>query len=65
MSPSGKYFASVLVDRSAQEFRLQPINAETSLGIDLGIKLLAVCFDGRTFDNQKNLCKSFDRLKLL
>ena len=51
MTPSGKYFASVLVD--------------TALGIDLGIKSLAVCSDGRTFDNPKNLQKSLGRLKLL
>ena len=65
MTPSGKYFASVLVDTCLQEIPAGEITRETSLGIDLGIKSLAVCSDGRTFDNPKNLQKSLGRLKLL
>lgn len=65
LTPSGKYFASVLVDTAIQELTVTPIQGDTSLGIDLGIKSLAVCSDGRTFDNPKNLQKNLDRLKLL
>uniref|UniRef100_UPI004027D630 RNA-guided endonuclease TnpB family protein n=1 Tax=Alloprevotella sp. TaxID=1872471 RepID=UPI004027D630 len=65
MTPSGRYFASVLVDTAIQEISVTPIQGDTALGIDLGIKSLAVCSDGRTFDNPKNLQKSLDRLKLL
>lgn len=65
MTPSGRYFASVLVDTAIREIPVTPIQGDTALGIDLGIKSLAVCFDGRTFDNPKNLQKSLDRLKLL
>lgn len=65
MAPSGKYFASVLVDTAIQELPAIPVQVDTALGIDLGIKSLAVCFDGRRFDNPKNLQKSLDRLKLL
>lgn len=65
MTPSGKYFASLLVDTSVQELPATPIQDDTALGIDLGIKSLAVCSDGRTFDNPKNLQRSLDRLKLL
>lgn len=64
MTPSGKYFASVLVDTSIQELPASVIQVDTALGIDLGIKSLAVCSDGRMFDNPKNLQKSLDRLKL-
>ena len=64
-TPSGKYFASVLVDTAVQELPTSTIDGDTALGIDLGIKTLAVCSDGRTFDNPKNLQKSIDRLKLL
>ncbi len=65
MTPSGKYYASVLVDTSIQEIQpLEPV-LETSLGIDLGIKSLAVCSDGRTFENPKNLQKNLDRLAVL
>lgn len=65
MTPSGKYFASVLVDTIIQELPASAIQGNTTLGIDLGIKSLAVCSDGRTFDNPKNLQRSLDRLKLL
>ena len=53
MTPSGKYFASVLVDTAIQELSASTIQGNTTLGIDLGIKSLAVCSDGRTFDNPK------------
>ena len=65
MTPSGRYFASVLVDTAIQELSASTIQGNTTLGIDLGIKSLAVCPDGRTFDNPKNLQCSLDRLKLL
>lgn len=65
MTPSRKYFASVLVDTDIEELPVTPIHGDTCLGIDLGIKSLAVCSDGRTFDNPKNLQRSLDRLKLL
>lgn len=65
MTPSGKYFASVLVDTAIQELPVSPIQGDTALGIDFGIKSLAVCSDGRTFDNPKNLQHSLDRLALL
>ena len=64
-TPSGKHFASVLVDTDLQKLPTSAIDGDTALGIDLGIKTLAVCSDGRTFDNPKNLQKSVDRLKLL
>ena len=65
MTPSGRYFASVLVDTAIQELPASAIQVDTALGIDLGIKSLAVCSDGCTFDNPKNLQRSLDRLKLL
>lgn len=65
MTPSGRYFASVLVDTALQEVPVSEPKHETTLGIDLGIKSLAVCSDGRTFDNPKNLQKSLNRLAIL
>lgn len=65
MTPSRKYFASVLVDTDIEELPVTPIHDDTCLGIDLGIKSLAVCSDGRTFNNPKNLRRSLYRLKLL
>lgn len=65
MTPSGKYFASVLVDTNMQELPVTVVRGDTTLGIDLGIKSLAVCSDGRTFENPKNLRKSLARLVVL
>ena len=65
MTPSGRYFASVLVDTSMQEMKPSEPMRDTTVGIDLGIKSLAVCSDGRTFANPKNLQRSLDLLKLL
>ena len=65
MTPSGRYFASVLVGTSMQEMKPSEPMRDTTVGIDLGIKSLAVCSDGRTFDNPKNLQRSLDLLKLL
>ena len=65
LSPSGRYFASVLVDTDMQEVPAASVSRSTALGIDLGIKSLAVCSDGRTFENPKNLKRSLDRLGML
>ena len=65
MTPSGIYFASVLVDTDMRELPKSDVSRKTTLGIDLGIKSLAVCSDGRTFCNPKNLQKSLDRLAML
>ena len=61
MTPSGKYFASVLVDTAIRELPASAMQGDTALGIDLGIKSLAVCSDGRRFDNPKNLQRNLDR----
>lgn len=65
MTPSGRYLASVLVDTDMQELPKSDVSRKTTLGIDLGIKSLAVCSDGRTFGNPKNLKRSLDRLAML
>lgn len=65
MTPSGRYFASALVDIALQELKTSEPVRESAIGIDLGIKSLAVCSDSRTFDNPKNLQGSLNRLVLL
>lgn len=42
--PSGKYYVSVSVDCEEQE---KLPRSENEIGIDLGIKDLAIAFDGR------------------
>lgn len=51
--PSGKYFVSILVEEEQKEFP----KAEKSVGIDLGIKDLAITSDGEKFDNLKLIKK--------
>lgn len=65
MTPSGKYYASVLVDSSIQQLQAAEPQEKTTVGIDLGVKSLAVCSDGRTFENTKNLQRSLHRLAML
>lgn len=65
MTPSGKYYASVLVDTSIQELQAAEPQEKTTVGIDLGVKSLVVCSDGRTFENTKNLQRSLHRLAML
>ena len=55
----------MLVDTDIQELKpTQPISS-TSIGIDIGIKSLLVCSDGKEFDNPKNLKRELDRLAML
>ena len=66
MNPSGKYFASILVDDAKRtEIPVREVSKDTTIGIDLGIKSLAVCSDGREFQNNKYLKKSLARLAFL
>lgn len=65
MTHSGKYYASVLVDSSIQQLQAAEPQEKTTVGIDLGVKSLAVCSDGRTFENTKNLQRSLHRLAML
>lgn len=65
MTSLGRYFASVLVGTDIQERPKSAVKNNTTIGIDLGIKTLAVCSDERTFDNPKNLFRSLNRLALL
>jgi putative transposase len=60
--PSGKYYASILVD-SIDVKQLE--TNDNKIGIDLGIKEFAICSDGKRFDNPKHLRKSEKRLKKL
>lgn len=56
--PSGKYFVSILVEEEQRELP----KVEKSVGIDLGIKDLAITSDGEKFDNLKLIKKYEDKL---
>ena len=55
---AGKWFVSVSCEQDIQQ---SPV-PEVVLGIDLGIKTLAVCSNGETFENNKYLKKSQKKL---
>lgn len=63
-TPSGKYFASVLVEDGIQEPVLTPPHPDTTIGIDLGLHTLAVSSDARFFPGV-DIEKKQERLKLL
>ncbi|BCN26790.1 RNA-guided endonuclease TnpB family protein [Vibrio alfacsensis] len=55
-TPTGKYFISILVE---EEVAALP-NLNKSVGVDVGIKSLAVCSDGLVFKNPKST-KKYER----
>lgn len=63
-TPSGKYFASILVETN-EEFPQKPtISKNRTVGIDVGIKDYAVISNGERVDNPKYLRKSQDKLSI-
>jgi len=57
---AGRWYVSICV----HEEQVEPLPATGPIiGIDLGIKTLATCSDGRTFDNPKALRKKINALK--
>lgn len=65
MTPTGRYFASVVV-KCPGELPPKPLVTEkTTVGIDRGITDLMVLSDGRRVENPKFLKKKLDRLAVL
>jgi len=63
VTPTGKYFASILVDTDEIAPIKAPIKEETTVGVDLGIKTFLVTSNGLEIDNPKHLCKAQSKLK--
>ncbi len=63
VTPTGKYFASILVDTNIEMPTKVPITENTSIGIDLGIKNFAITSNGEVFENPKHLRKAQSKLK--
>ena len=63
--PSGKYFASILVDNGVKNPKKRKVTPEGTIGIDLGLKEFAIVSDGRRFENHKFLANSMKRLEVL
>jgi putative transposase len=63
--PSGKYFASILVETPDSKSELKPITENGAIGIDTGIKTFLTISNGQTFENNKFLKKSLKKLRKL
>ena len=63
VTPTGKYFVSILVDTNTEILTKTPIIENKTIGIDLGIKDFAITSDGEVFENPKYLRKAQSKLK--
>lgn len=63
VTPTGKYFVSILVDTNTEIPTKVPIKENTTIGVDLGIKDFAITSDGEVFENPKYLRKAQGKLK--
>jgi putative transposase len=63
VTPTGKYFASILVDTCTEYPTKAPIEENTTIGVDLGIKDFAITSNGEVFGNPKHLRKAQSKLK--
>ena len=60
---TGKYYVSVIVEE--KEIIKSKVEPKSIIGIDLGVKDLVVCSDGKKYCNPKELLKREKRLKRL
>lgn len=63
VTPTGKYFVSILCDTKKEIPVKVTIEESTTIGIDLGIKDFAITSDGEVFENPKFLRKAQSKLK--
>ena len=61
----GRYYASILVDTTAQPLPKRPVSPDTTIGIDTGLKTFAVCSNGEEFATPHFQRKQKRKLKLL
>lgn len=63
VTPTGKYFVSILCDTKKEVPSKAPIKESTTIGIDLGIKDFTITSEGEVFENPKYLRKAQSKLK--
>lgn len=64
-TPTGEYYASILVDNEKKLPKKATVKPKSSIGIDLGIKHFAVTSAGDKIPNQGHLKSSLKKLKYL
>lgn len=62
---TGKYFVSLLIENGINFPKKHEIKESETIGIDLGIKNLAITSNGEVFGNNKYLKKSLSKLKYI
>lgn len=62
-TPTGKYFASILCETGEKNKVKPKISEETTIGIDLGIKDLAITSNGEVFGSPRYLKEAQSKLK--
>lgn len=60
---AGKFFASILTE--VDDYSVSKKVKQDVVGVDMGIKSLAVCSNGKVFENNHHLNNSLDKLKKL
>jgi len=61
---TNKYFVSILVDNKKELPKKKTIKEKTTIGIDFGIKDLAICSDGEVFENKHFFKSQEKRLRI-
>lgn len=62
---TGKYYVSILAEVPTTKVSIRKPKVETSVGIDVGIKAFLTLSNGKTFENNRYLKNSIERLKVL
>ncbi|UUX93895.1 transposase [Methanoplanus endosymbiosus] len=65
VTPTGKFFISILIDDGQKQTPTQHFSENTTVGVDLGIKDFAILSNGEMIDNPRNLKKSISQMKVL
>lgn len=65
MTPTNKYFISILIDDGKKIPKKHKFNFNNTVGIDVGINNFAALSTGKNIENPKYFKKSIDRLKIL
>jgi len=62
-TPTGKYFASILVDTGIEKPKKIKVKEKTTIGLDLGLKDFIILSNGEKIENPRFLKKSLSKLK--
>lgn len=62
--PSGKYYASILVDEKKEVVSLAPVVRDQTLGIDLGLTHFLIDSEGKKVDNPRILKHTLNKLAI-